>query len=59
MITPIIIPTTCINPDCTSRLHFIGGGYAYQEWIEAMVLEKEKTKKRRLKAQLKKNKEEE
>ena len=27
------IPTDCTNPDCTSRLHFIGGGYVYREWL--------------------------
>ena len=28
------IRTTCSNPNCTSRLHFIGGEYAYLKWIE-------------------------
>ena len=39
------IPNICSNPDCTSRLHFIGGGYVYRDWlyaqIEAEILEEE------------------
>ena len=35
------IPNICTNPDCTSRLHFIGGGYVYKEWLDSLTEEEE------------------